>query len=594
MAPFDPAAPPADCHWTHHEPEQPWDLTTIFDLGFQPKSAPLLQPPSPARCRDLEASSPSGNFSFGGRDSNDRLLLDLCSALPGPRMAAATMAPDASTVCSSEDDDAASCLGQSPNQSSNSQASVGLILTSRPLQHDGGLTDLEEDDDDSDLDGCRPPPPLALQFGKTPDWYENVNSASQSSASDAHLGFQPARLPAPPGYPAPWELAKSNSPRSPPADYPDVGPAYVRIRRTFVDLDEDLEQDLSQPTLERAQTAPDASGLLSGPLEDDDKDVRFDLAFAPRRGAEQDNYRIPARKVAKDPALFSDSEDDMDDAPPPPMLGLEVLETPDWYDSPQHEQLAAPGALFPGRRAAPHVLCTLPVLAESSVALPEVQRLPPAMMSGMPRGPPTLPPGISGSMPFAPPPTYYAPPPVEEAELPPPPAGEADVEELSSEAAPTMPNSVSVETTDSGKVRVFWALASSKLDSLDKQAVSPSFELDLAGDEGKQPFKLIVHPTPKNDGRRGAGFRKSKGKGWIELKCEAPRKSGSQGIVFRFAVGRDEVRQPTRGVVFHDFAEMGSVCGLPKGQDQWDFRAAVDDHRTFLIILEVMPLGRTA
>jgi hypothetical protein len=150
------------------------------------------------------------------------------------------------------------------------------------------------------------------------------------------------------------------------------------------------------------------------------------------------------------------------------------------------------------------------------------------------------------------------------------------------------------EAGQGGKVRIFWALAASKLDSLDKQAVSPSFELDLAGDEGKQPFKLIAHPTPKNDGRRGAGFKKSKGKGWVELKCEAPRESGSQGIVFRFAVGRDGVRQPTRGVVSHDFAEMGSCCGLPKGQDQWDFRAAVDEHKTFLVILEVMPLGRTA
>merc|ERR1712176_1196587 len=195
--------------------------------------------------------------------------------------------------------------------------------------------------------------------------------------------------------------------------------------------------------------------------------------------------------------------------------------------------------------------------------------------------------------PLAPPPFYAAPTTTESETEAAPPVGEADADELTSTDAPQVPGLVKVGCP-SGKTGVFWAIDERKLVSQDKQAVSPVFHIDLHGDESLQPFRLILHPTARNDGRRGAGFKKSKGKGRIELKCEVPREAGSPDIVFRFAVGRDEVRQPTRGVVAFNFAENGSCHGLPSGKNEWDFSKAIDEHKTFLVILEVMPHGRTA
>lgn len=393
----------------------------------------------------------------------------------------------------------------------------------------------------------------------------------------------------------------------PPSSRLGPGPAYVAVtKRTFLEIPEALPQ----PSLVRSSTAPEASSV--GPILDDEADdelADFEIGSGLRAHAQG----LDLLQLVRRQAPVEDSDDDEDDAldflpPPPPPLALEVQATPEWFDAPMSAESASLLSLAPRRSEAMPVLGTLPVNLGSSImasstspSRSEVQHLPPAMMPTMPAPAvvefePTrkdLPPGARCPPPRAPPPMYAAPGAAAAVELPPVPVGEADAEELSSEAAPIVPG-LTMETTSSGKVRVFWALPATKLDSLDKQAVSPSFDLDLAGDEGKQPFKMIVHPTPKNDGRRGAGFKKSKGKGWIELKCEAPRESGSQGIVFRFAVGRDDVRQPTRDVVAHDFAEMGSCCGLPKGNDQWDFRAAVDEHKTFVVILEVMPLGRTA
>jgi hypothetical protein len=131
-------------------------------------------------------------------------------------------------------------------------------------------------------------------------------------------------------------------------------------------------------------------------------------------------------------------------------------------------------------------------------------------------------------------------------------------------------------------------LDSRKLDSQDKQAVSPGFELNFDGEEAPCPFRLVIHPTPKNDGRRGSGFKKSKGKGRIELKCEATeRPSDSPELAFRFAIGMGTVKQPFRSEVSSNFCE-NSCCGMPKTEEEWDFSVAVDpESKTFLVVVEV-------
>jgi len=137
-----------------------------------------------------------------------------------------------------------------------------------------------------------------------------------------------------------------------------------------------------------------------------------------------------------------------------------------------------------------------------------------------------------------------------------------------------------------GCTQVFWAVDARKLDSQDKQQVSPSFEVCFPGHES-QTFHLIIYPTVVNDGRRGAGFKKAKGRGRLVLKCQSLELPASfPQVAFWFSVGKAQNTMP-RGWC-HNFIEQS--CGaLPKGKDQWDFKAAVDDSKTVTVSVYVQP-----
>lgn len=138
---------------------------------------------------------------------------------------------------------------------------------------------------------------------------------------------------------------------------------------------------------------------------------------------------------------------------------------------------------------------------------------------------------------------------------------------------------------------VHWALDARKLESQDKQVVSPAFKLDLPG-QGLQPFKMVLYPKVVNDGKHGAGFRKAKGKGRVVLKCEALLPADCADITLRISVGRDDKLQPPRGPAKHNFYEQ-SCQGLPKEKETWDLTSSVDeDSRSLLISLELAPVPR--
>jgi len=138
----------------------------------------------------------------------------------------------------------------------------------------------------------------------------------------------------------------------------------------------------------------------------------------------------------------------------------------------------------------------------------------------------------------------------------------------------------SAYSTNSGVHRIFWNVDARKLRGNDKQAVSPAFELPFAS----IPFKMMIHPRSGT-----ANFNSSRGNGFIQLKCEDELLEGDAKVSFRFFIGSGEKMQPPRGPVLHDFAQ-NSICGLPKGQDVWDFSKAVDrDSMTTVVCLEIMP-----
>lgn len=61
-------------------------------------------------------------------------------------------------------------------------------------------------------------------------------------------------------------------------------------------------------------------------------------------------------------------------------------------------------------------------------------------------------------------------------------------------------------------------------------------------------------------------------------------------VTFRLGVGSDKASKQLkpRGPVRHDFSEK-NICGLPSGQDDWDFGKAVDEKtQTFVVCLEIL------
>jgi len=160
--------------------------------------------------------------------------------------------------------------------------------------------------------------------------------------------------------------------------------------------------------------------------------------------------------------------------------------------------------------------------------------------------------------------------------------GQAAVEEK--ESLPRLQQAFSVF---SNIYRVRWTVDSRKLNSLDREHVSPEFQLG----DGPEFFKMVMKPKEMEEGRGGASFRRAKGKGTVQLRIVANSETSSYPTVtFRLSVGSGgnsrRRQQRARGPVTHDFSER-VMAGLQQGRDEWDFRKAVDEStETFVVCLE--------
>lgn len=127
--------------------------------------------------------------------------------------------------------------------------------------------------------------------------------------------------------------------------------------------------------------------------------------------------------------------------------------------------------------------------------------------------------------------------------------------------------------------RVSWTLDARKLESRDKQIVSPPFELAV-GHSGSAEFRMMLHPKVVSNERRGGSFAKAKGCGFVQVKSAA-------GLQDRVALGVTVGTPADRVPVVHDFAE-SAVLSLPKDGGVWDLRGAVDrETRTLTIVLDL-------
>jgi len=161
---------------------------------------------------------------------------------------------------------------------------------------------------------------------------------------------------------------------------------------------------------------------------------------------------------------------------------------------------------------------------------------------------------------------------------------------VSMPAPPRAPVLQRTFSTASTLERIRWTVDARKLKSTDREAVSPMFELSFCSKIVN--FKILIRPKVISSVRGGASFKKAKGKGSVELRCLDEVAAFMNPVVtFRISVGSgtDPARQePPRGPIKHDFTKK-AICGLPPGQEEWDFSKAIDEAtQTFVVCLEVL------
>jgi len=138
-----------------------------------------------------------------------------------------------------------------------------------------------------------------------------------------------------------------------------------------------------------------------------------------------------------------------------------------------------------------------------------------------------------------------------------------------------------VEADGRRGLRASWTVDAHKLRGNDTHATSPSFDLAPG-----VKAKLMLQPKAMGTKKGQAAFKKSKGCGAVELKCESDNSILIPPITFFLRIGSGEQKQPRRGPVTHSF-DNGCVCGLPKDEDEWNFNAAVDHKsHTFTVHIE--------
>mmetsp|Transcript_54077 Transcript_54077/g.125747 ORF Transcript_54077/g.125747 Transcript_54077/m.125747 type:complete len:490 (+) Transcript_54077:93-1562(+) len=275
-------------------------------------------------------------------------------------------------------------------------------------------------------------------------------------------------------------------------------------------------------------------------------------------------------------------------SPPPQQLPLESFVTDDRFEEPvllpaESLRVMGPAAVVPAMPAAVPAVPAVPLMP--AMAMPPLPLPTPACVTGPLLVEESAPAPQHWPQPPPPPPPPVAPPTVDlpDPMLPAVPNGDATLSLV------CQPNKLTcARGALAGWSRIQWAVDARKLEGKDKQAVSPEFILSLPS-HGPAAFKITIYPRSTNDGRGGGGFRKAKGRGRVELKCEAQLSRGVPDVVFFIGVGIGDKQQPIRGPVAVNFLDH-SVGGLAKSEEEWDFASATDDDtRTFLVFIDFAP-----
>eukprot|EP00930_Biecheleria_cincta_P081742 TRINITY_DN7103_c0_g1_i1.p1 TRINITY_DN7103_c0_g1~~TRINITY_DN7103_c0_g1_i1.p1 ORF type:complete len:431 (-),score=56.67 TRINITY_DN7103_c0_g1_i1:403-1695(-) len=136
-----------------------------------------------------------------------------------------------------------------------------------------------------------------------------------------------------------------------------------------------------------------------------------------------------------------------------------------------------------------------------------------------------------------------------------------------------------------GVEQVSWHADGQKLDSHSEKLLSPEFKLALPGQE-PQTFRLMILAT-QTGGKHGAGFKKARGRGLIELKCLGDVSPNTSNVGLRMSVGSGTRARSCEDVIWHSFSEK-NCCAMQKAGEDWDLLSAVSkDSKCAEIRIEV-------
>lgn len=146
----------------------------------------------------------------------------------------------------------------------------------------------------------------------------------------------------------------------------------------------------------------------------------------------------------------------------------------------------------------------------------------------------------------------------------------------------TQPSVIS-RTQDKDVTRIEWIVDARKIKGTDKVVVSPPFEMPSMF---SAIFKMMITPKFVMNGKGGASFKKSKGKGSVQLKCESQLGVNEGSMFFQIRIGCNDCNLSCVRQEEWNFADVP----LYTCQEERDFTKSLDVARQgFSVILEVGP-----
>ncbi|CAE7617852.1 unnamed protein product [Symbiodinium sp. CCMP2456] len=130
------------------------------------------------------------------------------------------------------------------------------------------------------------------------------------------------------------------------------------------------------------------------------------------------------------------------------------------------------------------------------------------------------------------------------------------------------------------RVLVRWCVDAAKFGSNCARLLSPDFHLHFPGQPEPLTFRMLV--AGKN-----AGFKKSRARCSIELKCSSQVPVGAGSVTACVSIGEGARKQIGAKPIEHNFGDK-TCCQLRNGEDvNWDFKRSIGDANSCEIAVEI-------